>query len=116
MFFSDDILVGISTGNNCYTQSNMCAAQYAKFTKITSDEIRAYLGFALLKIATSTRAEKKGFLFHEGPFVKELDNALQGFGVHRQQYFGGAFINDHVHAVLKVKTKYNTVMCVLQSS
>ena len=43
--------------------------------------------------------------------MKELDNALQGFGVHRQQYFGGAFIGDHVHTALKVKTKYNTVMC-----
>ena len=43
--------------------------------------------------------------------MKELDNALQGFGVHHQQYFGGACIGDHVHTVLKVKTKYNTVMC-----
>ena len=93
----------------------MCVAQYAKFTKITSDEIRASLGFAFLKIATSTRAVKKGFLFNEGPLVKELtvDNALQGFGVHRQQYFGGACIGDRVHTALKVKTKYNTVMCVL---
>ncbi|KAL5515755.1 hypothetical protein EMCRGX_G000967 [Ephydatia muelleri] len=77
MFFTDDILEGISTGNNCYTQSNI-----------------------LLQVLS--RAVKKGFLFHEGPFVKELDNALQGFGVHHQQYFGGACIGDHVHAVLKV--------------
>eukprot|EP00731_Ephydatia_muelleri_P022772 Em0015g355a len=54
------------------------------------------------KIAASTRAVKKGFLFNEGPFVKELDKALQGFGVHRQQYFGGAFVGNHVHAALKV--------------
>eukprot|EP00731_Ephydatia_muelleri_P004814 Em0002g990a len=32
----------------------------------------------------------------------ELDKALQGFGVHRQQYFGGAFVGNHVHAALKV--------------
>ncbi|KAL5500188.1 hypothetical protein EMCRGX_G011703 [Ephydatia muelleri] len=54
------------------------------------------------KIAASTRAVKKGFLFNEGPFVKELDKALQGFGVHRQQHFGGAFVGNHVHAALKV--------------
>ena len=54
------------------------------------------------KIAASTRAVKKGFLFNEGPFVKELDKTLQGFGVHRQQYFGGAFVGNHVHAALKV--------------
>eukprot|EP00731_Ephydatia_muelleri_P020930 Em0013g657a len=54
------------------------------------------------KIAASTRAVKKGYLFNEGPFVKELDKALQGFGVHRQQYFGGAFVGNHVHAALKV--------------
>ena len=36
-------------------------------------------------IAASTRTVKKGFLFNEGPFVKELDKTLQGFGVHCQQ-------------------------------
>ena len=31
---------------------------------------------------------------HDGPFVKGLDAALQSFHVHRQQYFGGAFIGN----------------------
>ena len=45
---------------------------------------------------------KKGFSVKDGPFVKELDSALQSIGVHRQQYFGGAFIGNHVHKALKV--------------
>ncbi|KAL5473856.1 hypothetical protein EMCRGX_G028418 [Ephydatia muelleri] len=30
-----------------------------------------------------------------------LDDALQSIGVHRQQYFGGAFVGNHVHQALK---------------
>ena len=45
---------------------------------------------------------KKGFNEKEGPFVKRLDSALQEIGVQRQQYFGGAFIGNHVHKALKV--------------
>ena len=48
-------------------------------------------------------SEKKGFCEKEGPFVKTLDNALQSFGVQRQQYFSGAFIGNHVHKALKVE-------------
>ena len=44
----------------------------------------------------------KGFSKKEGPFVKELDAALQSVGVHCQQYFGGAFVRNHVHKALKV--------------
>ena len=28
--------------------------------------------------------------------------ALQSIGVHRQQYFGGIFVSNHVHKTLKV--------------
>ena len=45
---------------------------------------------------------KKGFNETEGPFVKRLDSALQEIRVQRQQYFGGAFIGNHVHKALKV--------------
>eukprot|EP00731_Ephydatia_muelleri_P001906 Em0001g1906a len=44
---------------------------------------------------------KLGFSNKEGPFVKALDDALQSIGVHRQQYFGGAFVGNHVHQALK---------------
>ena len=50
---------------------------------------------------------EKGFSKKEGPFVKALDDALQSVGVHRQQYFGGAFVGNHVHQVLKVPNTYN---------
>ncbi|KAL5510748.1 hypothetical protein EMCRGX_G006349 [Ephydatia muelleri] len=58
------------------------------------------------RIGTQVRkcraAVKKGFNEKEGPFVKRLDSALQEIGVQRQQYFGGAFIGNHVHKALKV--------------
>ena len=44
---------------------------------------------------------KKGVNEKEGPLVKSLDSALQEIGVQRQQYFGGAFIGNHVHKALK---------------
>ena len=48
MFFSDNILEDITTEMNSYAQSMLSEEKYAAFTKITSDEIRAYLGFAML--------------------------------------------------------------------
>ena len=37
----------------------------------------------------TTAIVTRGYSEKEGPFVKTLDNALQSFGVQRQQYFGG---------------------------
>ena len=54
-------------------------------------------------MAKCTATVKRGYSEKEGPFVKTLDNALRSFGVQRQQYFGGAFIGNHVHKALKVK-------------
>lgn len=45
----------------------------------------------------------KGFKLHDGPFVKELDTALASFNVHRQAYYSGSFVGNHVHRTLKVK-------------
>ena len=45
---------------------------------------------------------KKGFSLTDGPFVKGLDNALKSFNVHRQQYYGGLFVGNHIHKTLKV--------------
>ena len=42
---------------------------------------------------------KKGFSLTDGPFVKDLENA---FNVHRQQYYGGIFVGNHIHKTLKV--------------
>ena len=55
------------------------------------------------EIANTTKVTKKEFAAHDGPFVQGLDNALQSFGVHRQQYFGGTFVGNHIHKALKVR-------------
>eukprot|EP00731_Ephydatia_muelleri_P025532 Em0017g615a len=54
------------------------------------------------KIAASTAVVTREFPLNEGPFVKELDMDLQSIGVHRQQYFGGTFVGNHVHKTLKL--------------
>lgn len=59
-----------------------------------------------MDITNCTATVKKGFSATDGPFVKELDSALQSIGVHRQQYFGGAFIGNHVHKALKVQYNF----------
>ena len=56
-------------------------------------------------MAKCTALVKRGYSEKEGPFVKAIGKslaALQSFGVQRQQYFGGAFIGNHVHKALKV--------------
>ena len=32
-----------------------------------------------------------------GPFVKQLDEALQSFNIHRHQYLGGVLVGNHIH-------------------
>lgn len=44
----------------------------------------------------------KGFSLKDGPFVKDLDEALKSFKVERQAYYGGTFVGNHVHKTLKV--------------
>ena len=41
-------------------------------------------------------ADKK----ENGPFVKGLDTALVSFNVHRQAYYSGTFVGNHVHRTL----------------
>ena len=53
-------------------------------------------------MAKCIAAVKRGYPEKEGPFVKILDNALQSFGVQRQQYFSEAFIGNHVHKAFQV--------------
>ena len=44
----------------------------------------------------------------EGPFVRSLDKALGTMNVHRQAYYGGTFIGNHVHKCLKL-SNYNII-------
>ena len=55
------------------------------------------------EIANTTKVTNKEFAAHDGPFVQGLDNALQSFGVHRQQYFGGTCVGNHIHKAFKVR-------------
>ena len=48
----------------------------------------------------------KRFEMSEGHFVHSLDKALGGMNVHRQAYYGGTFIGNHVRKCLKV-SNYN---------
>ena len=41
---------------------------------------------------------QKEFVKSQGPFVKGLDKALDSFNVHRQAYYSGTFVGNHVHA------------------
>lgn len=57
----------------------------------------------------------KGFKIQDGPFVRTLDTALKSFNVHREAYYGGTFVGNHVHRTLKVNkyTNKNTINCTL---
>eukprot|EP00731_Ephydatia_muelleri_P032533 Em0024g77a len=68
---------------------------------VQCEEKKKYLGKLEAEVAKSKAIVEKGFSIKEGPFVKALDDALQSIGVHRQQYFGGAFVGNHVHQALK---------------
>ncbi|KAL5494131.1 hypothetical protein EMCRGX_G015408 [Ephydatia muelleri] len=68
---------------------------------VQCEEKKKYLGKLEAEVAKSKAIVEKGFSKKEGPFVKALDDALQSIGVHRQQYFGGAFVGNHVHQALK---------------
>ena len=50
---------------------------------------------------------RKEFVKSQGPFVKSLDKALESFNVHRQAYYGGTFVGNHVHASLKVSDTFS---------
>ena len=54
------------------------------------------------ELAALTTTKKKGLSRKDGPFVKNLDKTLAGFNVHRQAYYGGTFVGNHVHRTLKV--------------
>eukprot|EP00731_Ephydatia_muelleri_P028813 Em0020g457a len=67
-------------------------------------------------VANCTATVKKGFSIKDGPFVKELDSALQSIGVHHQQYFGGAFVGNHVHKTLKLSNIQTLCKSLVQTA
>ena len=43
-----------------------------------------------------------GFNLQEGPCIKAIEDCLTVLGVCLQRYFGGIFVGNHVHKILKV--------------
>ena len=43
---------------------------------------------------------EKGFNDHS--FVKGISTTLDAMGVHRQKYYGGIFVGNHMHKILQV--------------
>eukprot|EP00731_Ephydatia_muelleri_P017686 Em0010g784a len=83
----------------------MHSDQECKLRVLTASEERTAAGILKRAVSTSPKGiatVKKEFSEKEGPFVKQLDSALQLIGVQRQQYFGGAFVGNHVHKALKL--------------
>eukprot|EP00731_Ephydatia_muelleri_P033461 Em0030g18a len=66
------------------------------------------------KVAKCIAAVERGYPEKKGPFVKILDNALQSFGVQRQQYFSGAFIGNHVHKAIQAPNIQTMCTSILQ--
>lgn len=58
------------------------------------------------KIKSLKATVEKGFRSTDGPFVKGLDNALKSFNVHREQYYGGIFVGNHIHRTLQVQNTF----------
>mgnify|MGYP003417598378 FL=1 len=52
----------------------------------------------------------KGFKMDDGPCIKSVKCCLDSFGVCRQHYYGGIFVGNHVHKILKV---LYIVLCML---
>eukprot|EP00731_Ephydatia_muelleri_P032711 Em0024g255a len=67
-------------------------------------------------VANCTATVKKDFRSKTVPCVKELDSALQSIGVHRQQYFGGAFVGNHVHKTLKLSNIQTLCKSLVQTA
>ena len=57
----------------------------------------------MLEVLAATK--KKGLSRKDGPFIRNLDATLATFNVHRQAYYSGTFVGNHVHRTLKVSTK-----------
>ena len=50
---------------------------------------------------------KRTFTQSDGPFVRAIDQALASFHVHRQAYYSGTFVGNHMHSCLKVLTVHS---------
>ena len=98
--------------SSCGSAKTICWRKKKKSVKVLAchDPTQFHIGSTAVEVAKFTALVKRGYSEKEGPFVKALDTALQSFGVQRQQYFGGAFIGNHVHKALKVNCAMHVPM------
>ena len=61
-------------------------------------------------MAVLAATKKKGLSRKDGPFIRNLDAALASFNVHRQAYYSGTFVGNHVHRALKVLLSSNNTI------
>ncbi|KAL5482018.1 hypothetical protein EMCRGX_G022297 [Ephydatia muelleri] len=57
-----------------------------------------------------------GFNLEEGPCIKGIESCLTSFGVCRQRYYGGIFVGNHVHKILKPANVDTLCSCVLKAT
>eukprot|EP00731_Ephydatia_muelleri_P000541 Em0001g541a len=109
-------LEGMSADHQCYISSGSIKKDAQKFFNCISVPIFDIPIVQEAKVAKCIAAVERGYPEKEGPFVKILDNALQSFGVQRQQYFSGAFIGNHVHTALQWANTYHVGFGLLAES
>ena len=54
------------------------------------------------KVKTLRETIQMDFNLEEGPYIKGIESCLTSLGVCRQWYYGGIFVGNHVHKILKV--------------
>eukprot|EP00731_Ephydatia_muelleri_P019686 Em0012g511a len=60
-----------------------------------------------------TETVNKSFKMDDGPCIKRVQSCLDSFGVCRQRYYGGIFVGNHVHKILKPSNIEELCSCIL---
>eukprot|EP00731_Ephydatia_muelleri_P019270 Em0012g95a len=63
-----------------------------------------------------TETVNKGFKMDDGPCIKRVQSCLDSFGVCRQRYYGGIFVGNHVHIILKPSNIEELCSCILTAT
>eukprot|EP00731_Ephydatia_muelleri_P033241 Em0026g61a len=68
------------------------------------------------KVKTLRETIQMGFNLKEGPCIKGIESCLTSFGVCHQRYYGGIFVESHVHKILKPANVDTLCSCVLKAT
>jgi hypothetical protein len=75
MFFTDDLMTRIVTESNRYAEDDMGGEKFTKWTKITADEMKAFVEFSILMGINQLPAIKdywKNDYLHYGPIADRI--------------------------------------------